>query len=43
MEALKAIRWMCLAAMGFAFSVCLTCKVVNNYGASFLWYLLFAG
>jgi drug/metabolite transporter (DMT)-like permease len=35
MEALKAILVMCLAAMGFAFSVCLTRKVVNNYGASF--------
>ncbi|NMA43768.1 MAG: EamA family transporter [Oligosphaeraceae bacterium] len=34
-DALKAILVMCLAAMGFAFSVCLTRKVVGNYGASF--------
>ncbi len=35
LEALKAILVMSLAALGFAYSVCLTRKVVNKYGATF--------
>jgi len=34
-EALKAILVMSIAALGFAYSVCLTRKVVNKYGATF--------
>ena len=34
-DALKAILVMSLAALGFAYSVCLTRKVVNKYGATF--------
>ncbi len=33
-DALKAILVMSLAALGFAYSVCLTRKVVNKYGAT---------
>jgi len=35
MGAVKALLVMSLAALGFAYSVCLTRKVVNHYGATF--------